>query len=89
MSELHTVAPGGDIILAGGSEGIVFFMSAQTGEKILCPLRGDKQINCIAFSPDSKILAVGDGEWFQSGNVLLYDPATGEVMSTLSGHSDR
>ena len=32
--------PGGDIISAGGSGGSVFFMSAQTGEKILCPLRG-------------------------------------------------
>ena len=32
--------PGGDIISAGGSGGSVFFMSAQTGEKILCPLNG-------------------------------------------------
>ena len=50
-------------------------------------LRGDKQINCVAFSPDGKILAVGDGELYESGNVLLYDPATGEVKSTLNGHS--
>ena len=40
--------PGGDIISAGGSGGSVFFMSAQTGEKILCPLRGHNgQDGCV------------------------------------------
>jgi hypothetical protein len=32
--------PVGHIISAGGSGGSVFFMSAQTGEKILCPVIG-------------------------------------------------
>ena len=32
--------PRGDVIAAGGGTGSIFFMSAQTGENILCPLSG-------------------------------------------------
>ena len=65
--------PGGDIISAGGSGGSVFFMSAQTGEKILCPLRGHSKDNteCICeFYP-----------WGGIKNLLAECP--------VSGHSDR
>ena len=41
--------PGGDIISAGGSGGSVFFMSAQTGEKILCPVNGHSRLFCMIF----------------------------------------
>ena len=51
-------------------------------------LRGDDVIHCVAFSPDGKILAAGDGiNW--RGKVRLYDPVTGDVKSTLSGHRYR
>ena len=30
----------GDVIAAGASDGRIHFICAQTGEKILCPLRG-------------------------------------------------
>ncbi len=43
-----------------------------------------KHIHCVAFSPDGKILAAG--EHCEPGNVRLYDPVTGDVKSTLSGH---
>ncbi len=51
-------------------------------------LKGNKQIDCVAFSPDGKILAAGDGSDFQASNVWLYDPVTCVEKSTLSGHSD-
>ena len=50
-------------------------------------LSGDKPINCVAFSPDGKILAAGDGQMFEAGSVRLYDTVTGDVKSTLTGHS--
>ena len=50
-------------------------------------LGGDKQVNCVAFSPDGGTLAAGDGSIYDSeGNVRLYDVQTGEVKSTLAGH---
>jgi WD40 repeat protein len=45
---------------------------------------GDTSILCVSFSPTSNILAGGD----LGGNIRLYDPAKGEVKSTLSGHLD-
>ena len=48
-------------------------------------LRGDKQVNCVAFSPDGDMLAAGDGGFVEAGNVRLYDVQTGEVKSTLTG----
>ena len=49
-------------------------------------LRGDKAVHCVSFSPDGDMLAAGDGD-YQGGNVRLYDVQTGEVKSTLTGHT--
>jgi WD40 repeat protein len=40
----------------------------------------------LAFSPDSKILAVGSGSARQSGEVALWDVSKGNRRATLSGH---
>ena len=76
--------PGGDIISAGGRGGSVFFMSAQTGEKILCPLNVDSYVWSVAFSPCGKTMAVG----CENGKVVIVDVATVAVMRSLSGHSE-
>jgi WD40 repeat protein len=70
--------PGGDIISAGGRGGSVFFMSAQTGEKILCPLRGHFKDNpdctCQHYDED------GDKDYQQDPDC----PVTGHTGSVLS-----
>jgi WD40 repeat protein len=76
----------GTVIVSGSDDRTVRLWDAGTGS-CKCTLRGDKRINCVAFSPGGKILAVGDS-FFEAGNVRLYDPETGDVKSTLSGFSD-
>lgn len=44
---------------------------------------------CLDFSPDGKILAVGGGDPSRSGQVLLWDVATGKVIREIKNpHSD-
>jgi len=42
------------------TEGNIFFMNAQTGEKILCPVTVDSWVNSVAFSPDGSIIAAAN-----------------------------
>jgi WD40 repeat protein len=76
------------VIAAGCSNGKIYLVDALAGE-VKSTLRGDKQVNCVAFSPDGDMLAAGDGGFMEAGNVRLYDVQTGEVKSTLTGHSNR
>jgi WD40 repeat protein len=48
-------------------------------------------VSCLAYSPDSRTLAVGLGQSIVTGaskqQITLYDSTTGEELATLSGHS--
>lgn len=44
---------------------------------------------CLDFSPDGKLLAVGGGDPSRSGEVIIFDAATGKVVRKLGdAHSD-
>jgi WD40 repeat protein len=46
-------------------------------------------VNCLARSPDGKLLASGGGQPYQAdaqGTILLWDAATYQVVRTLRGH---
>ncbi len=40
------------------------------------------RVNAVAFRPDGKILATGSGEPSRSGDITLFDPASGEPTAT-------
>jgi DNA-binding beta-propeller fold protein YncE len=42
-------------------------------------------VNAVAFSSDSRLLATGDSE----GTVRIWDPATGDHVRALTGHTSR
>ena len=79
-------SPDGASVASGSWDKTVKIWNVQTG-KCDSTLRGDKDINCVAFSPDGKIIAAGDGGIMEAGSVRLYDTVTGDIKSTLSGHS--
>jgi WD40 repeat protein len=41
---------------------------------------------CAAFSPDGKLLAVGQGGETDTGKIHLVDIASGKILRTVSGH---
>ncbi len=71
------------MLASGSNDCTVKLWNTNTGD-CESTLRGDKQINCVAFSPDGKIIAAGDGGIMEAGSVRLYDTVTGDVKSTLT-----
>ena len=78
----------GDLLVSGSDDKTLKIWSKGSSGNFECKstLRGDKEVHCVSFSPDGDMLAAGDGD-YQGGNVRLYDVQTGEVKSTLTGHS--
>ena len=77
-------APNCDIIAAGCKSGQLFFINAQTGEKILCPVSGHSQpVSCLAFKPDdSNILVTGSYD----ETLKMWDLSASSCLSTVRGH---
>ena len=69
--------------LAAGSDGAVHVWDWETGQPALPPLRGHaKKGISVAFSSDGRRLA--SGSW--SGEVMIWNAETGELLRTLSEH---
>ncbi|QDT99086.1 c-type cytochrome domain-containing protein [Gimesia aquarii] len=72
----------------------VWSLVAQLGADPKAPTKvGNSPISnralCLSFSPDGKLLAVGGGDPSRSGEIILWDVATGKVVRTFeNAHSD-
>jgi WD40 repeat protein len=73
----------GKTIAAGGATGIWLYSANDLGASPRQLKASPIEVWSIAFSPDGKLLASGDGD----GKVRLWDPRGGLLRSTLSGHS--
>ena len=60
----------------GESSGAAYIWNARTGEKIVGPLMHRNYVSTLAFSPDSKLLAVGD----YSHQLRFWDVQSGEEV---------
>ena len=61
-----------------GSSGL----KAREDTVLPCPLRGEKRINSVAFSPDGSLIAAGDGGFGDEGTIRLYNAATGDPFGS-------
>ena len=73
----------GDVIAAGADDGRIHVICAQTGEKLLCPLKVDNFVSSIAYSPDGSKLAAAHYK-----TVSIFNMETNEVLCTVRGHTD-
>jgi WD40 repeat protein len=84
-------SPDGRLLALAHSDYDVCLREAATG-KVVRVLDGAKGCYCVAFSPDGKLVAVGDSYFGQSSNpqgrVLLWEAATGRLLRTFAGHGN-
>ena len=71
-----------DVIAAGSQSGEIFFIDAQTGEKLLCPVQVDAGsghfgggVQCVTFNGTGDTIVAGCG----NGNIFFIDTATSQV----------
>lgn len=73
------------LISAGADRTIrVWDLQSETGARTITVEQSEREIDSLALSPDGQLLASGS----DSGVVQLWNWQTGELVQTLSGHSD-
>lgn len=79
------LSPAGDAVATAGWDFAVRLFELPSGRPIGARARDEDPVpSGLSFSPDSQSLAVG----YRTGDVRVYDPATGAVRATLTGHTD-
>jgi WD40 repeat protein len=74
-------SPDGSRVAAGGNRGVRVW-DAATGE-VVRQIDSTDPILTLAFSPDGRFLASG----FQNGAIMVWDIASGAMVSAMAGHS--
>jgi photosystem II stability/assembly factor-like uncharacterized protein len=82
---LNTVAisPDGTRLAAGPWNGSISLWELPEGTP-LSLLPSDRKVTSLAFSPDGRLLASGA----QDGTIQLWDSSTGQLLTTLVGHTN-
>jgi WD40 repeat protein len=79
-------SPSADYLAVAYGEPVVRLWDLTTRQPRNIPL--DKLSMALAYSPDGSLLAIGTGDWKDTGpgTILLWDTATGRTRSILRGH---
>ncbi len=80
-------SPDGKILAVGGYR-VVRFLDALTGAVTNSLTGAADQVQALAWSGDGKLLAVAGGVPGMSGEILIYNVATGKIATRLAGHAE-
>ncbi len=75
-------------IMAVGTYRQVQLWNVAVGRRIGVLSGMPENVNCLAFSPDGRILAAGGGVATVRGETRLFDLASGRQIALLTGHTD-
>ncbi len=75
--------PSEDDPTAGDSAGLVKVWNVETGKEELYLPKLRRRVQAVAFSPDGKTLALGDGDYRKGETVTLVERGSGDLITTL------
>ncbi len=79
-------SPGTTMIATGSGDGIIRLWDVDSGQ-LVRQMQGSGNSVEVVYSPDGSVLAAGDVGWADEFSVRLWDPISGELRQTLSGHT--
>jgi WD40 repeat protein len=82
-------SPCGRYVAAGGRGGALFLYHVKAGKAIV-QLKGHRlSVTTLAFSPDGKLLASGEGSHYTANApLLLWETESGRLLASLKGHTN-
>jgi WD40 repeat protein len=77
------------LMVTGSLDRTVKLWDVASGTELDELTRHHKPVNCVAISPDDRLLATGDGVWQrpdEPGEVIVWDLRTRQPLATLRDH---
>jgi WD40 repeat protein len=85
LPQIYALAAGKEWVLAGGRDGCVHFMRADTGTRVASRRAAYSPIRSLALTSDGTMAVAGT----ESGELRVLTVPGGEVVSELAPHADR